>query len=118
MSKAGRIYCSAVEQELTESGHADLGEESGGIFGSLSCPTNSRHQPADPCTKQPLVTVGSTDCTILSQRTLAGQANRAARSRPAQDRAAQAEWCVHDNIIPVGPMYKPDRPPTLKMDSQ
>ena len=81
-------------------------------------PPNSQHQPADPCNKQPLVTVGSTDCTILSQCTLAGQANRAARSRSAQDRAAQAEWCLHDNIILVGPMYKSDRPPTLKMDSQ
>src|SRR3954447_5221739 len=39
MSNAGRVYCSAVEQELPESGHAGLGEESGGIFGSLSCPT-------------------------------------------------------------------------------
>src|SRR4051794_16709950 len=118
MSKAGKVYCSAVEQELPESGHAGLGEESGGIFGSLSCPTQLPAPTSRSLQQTASRTVGSTDCTILSQRTLAGQANRAARSRPAQDRAAQAEWCVHDNIIPVGPMYKPDRPPTLKMDSQ
>ena len=72
MSKASRVYCSAVEQELPESGHAGLGEESGGSSVRSPAPPNSQHQPADPCNKQPLVTVGSTGCTILSQRTLAG----------------------------------------------
>src|SRR3954447_6219979 len=91
MSKAGKVYCSAVEQELPESGHAGLGEESGGIFGSLSCPTQLPAPTSRSLQQTASRTVGSTDCTILSQRTLAGQANRAARSRPAQDRAAQAE---------------------------
>jgi len=63
MSKAGRVYCSAVEQELPESGHAGLGEESGGIFGSRSCPTPT------PGTNQPIPATNS--LSSLSDRPIA-----------------------------------------------